>query len=408
MFFIDTSISWQQLFSHTKYHGKRASAEFVRFTPILLFWMASRYNFARYMINCIASIAKINTGMLKIHSVASGRWRRTIAGYCGALLLGTTTIYGQTATPSPADSIRQHYIDQMALRNPMMRQAGVVYEVQGQASLDTRFTSQGKLSTQSRVSRTTAFLNFPAWRRGQHVVSGGIQARYQTIALHDMIREDGSIALSDHHIQQTILGGNIMYTYLDSLRHKPIIYNITTSTMVNPETGQIRLNVSGIAMLSLIQRPQTTLSVGLLVLTDPTSPLPVLPILQFRHHFTAWKTELFLDITRVAMRKTIGKQHWLWLSNDLMGQSWLIQQSASTYPSRMLYTALELKTNITYEQQLNRKTILSVTGGVTSLVNARLRDTFPGTTIYANNTQTATPYFQIGISFLPFWHLNKR
>ncbi len=227
----------------------------------------------------------------------------------------TAQQYLNEKTKHAMDSIKAEYLDIAALKNPILRQAGVSFETLGGGQTTSKLYGQPLLRGRSQVSRLTAFFNVPVAQIGKTLVSTSFGARRQTIDLYDVESYDLALPVSNMRVDKTVINASISVTHIDSLFNKPVVYSITATAVADPESWQRRLVFSGVISLTVKQTRNTSLSVGLLGLIDPTSVIPVLPFVRYYHKFNAQGTEIFFDPTRIALRKELAPKHFLWVGN---------------------------------------------------------------------------------------------
>lgn len=315
-----------------------------------------------------------------------------------------------TAQPYPnekmkraMDSVKAAYLDIAALKNPVLRQAGVSFETLGGGRINSRLYGQPLLRGRSQVSRLTAFFNVPVAQIGKTLVSAGFGARRQTMDLYDVESYDPALPVSNMRVHKTVINASISLTHLDSIFDKPVVYSITATAVADPESWQRRLVFSGVISLTVKQTRNTSLSVGLLGLIDPTSVIPVLPFVRYYHKFNAQGTEIFFDPTRIALRKELTSKHFLWIGNYIGSNLSLFKVDYDKIPHKSSFITLDLKSGLTYEYRLTRKTVLSIGGGLNTTMSSKVLKQNENRNPFIKNRQNIVPYAQVSVSCLPFW-----
>lgn len=322
-----------------------------------------------------------------------------------AVVLATLHGYGQQLPAEKMkramDSIKAAYIDIAALKMPIIRQAGVTLETFGSGSIRSRLNGNPLFKGKTQTTRVSAWFNVPVAHIGKTLISANFGARHQIIDLYDVENFDPTVPVANGDIKKTMLSTSVNATRLDSLFGKMAAYSLSASIVADPDTWQYRLVFSGLFSLTIKQTPTTSLSIGALVLTDPTAPIPVIPYIRYSHRFKG--SELFIDPSRIALRKELNARNFLWISNDIGGNMAMFKFKNDRVPSKSIYTTLELKSGLTYEYRLTKKTIVTLGGGIVSTLNSRFLEQNKSREPFIKNKQAIVPYAQIGISCLPFW-----
>jgi hypothetical protein len=301
------------------------------------------------------------------------------------------------------DSVKAAYLDIAALKNPVLRQAGVSYEVQGSGRISSRLYDSPYFRGRLQATRVTAFFNVPIAHFGRNILSAGFAGRQQHVNVHDVESLNPSYPVTDMSYDKYTVSSSFSLTRLDTLFHRPAIFSASAAVLTDPETWQYRFIFTGLVAVTLKQTPTTSFSAGLLLLLDPTAPLPVIPFIRYYHKFTEPRLELFFDPSRVALRKELSPKHFLWLSNDIGGNVALFEIDHDNLPRKSIYTTLELKSGLTYEYRMTRKLVLSISGGVSTTATSKILEENKNSDPYVKNKQNMVPYLQAGISCLPFW-----
>lgn len=301
------------------------------------------------------------------------------------------------------DSIKSVYIDMAALRNPIMRQAGISFDALGEGRFTSKLNGNPLFKSRMRTSRATAWFNVPIARIGKNNITSTFAGRRQTMKLSQVESYDPSVPVENMELHKNIISASLTATRIDSLFNRPVVYSATATAVADPETWQKRLVFTGVFLITIKQKPNTSLSVGVIGLLDPSAPFPIIPVIRYYHRFTTPKVELFFDPSRIALRKELSSKNFLWLSNDISTNFAMFDVVNDRIPRKSLYTTLELKSGLIYEHRLTKKVLLNINGGICSTLTSKLTEQNRNTDPFIKNKQTAVPYIQFGISCLPFW-----
>jgi len=316
-------------------------------------------------------------------------------------------VFGQSVhnakTKHASDSIREKHLDGLAWKNPILRQAGISTEVLAPGNITSDLYDHSFMKGTYKAWRTNAYFTVPIVRRGRNIFSATVAAGYQSMELYDVTSYDPSVPVSTNQVHNTLLTTVLSYTHIDSLFHRPVVYSLSATGLVNPETGQYRYGFAGVMTLALVQTKRSTLSVGLMVIHDPSVSVPVIPFISYYHKFRSPRLEFFLDPSRIALRKELNARNSIALSNNIGGNLSLFKFQTATLPGQQAFSTLEMKSGLIYEHLLTRKMVVSLSGGVSSTLASKVLEESKFTDPFIKNTQAMVPYVKMGISFLPFW-----
>ena len=183
------------------------------------------------------------------------------------------------------DSIRAKYLDSLAFKNFSLRQAGVATEVFGEGQIKSDLKGAPFYEGTYQIVRTNAFFNVPILRLRKNTISAGFAVSHQSMSIKQVTSYDPSFPLEDIQTHNTLLDTSIKFLRVDSLFKKPVVYSVTSTALVEPSTGVTQIAASGLVSIALKKTPNTTFSVGLIGLIDPSAPLPIIPFISYFHRF---------------------------------------------------------------------------------------------------------------------------
>lgn len=301
------------------------------------------------------------------------------------------------------DSIKSVYIDMAALRNPALRQASISYETFGSGRITSKLRDQPFIQGRLQTSRITTHFNVPIMHIKRNIIAATVTARKQTTDLYDVENYNPDLQIAETKFDKSTISLMLSGTRLDTLFHRPAVLSATFSAVADPESWQHRFVFTGLMALTLKQTKQTSVTAGLLVLLDPSAPLPLIPFVSYYHKFDGERGELFLDPSRLSFRKQLAQRHFLWVSNNIGSNLMMFDVKKELIPRESVYTTLELKSGLTYEYQFTRKTVLTVSGGALSTLTSKMLKQNENSDPFIKSTHRIVPYAQVSISCLPFW-----
>lgn len=265
---------------------------------------------------------------------------------------------------------------------------------------DQDFT-KGTINSQQAIdfSANIPLFNFKKWK-----ISTSANYRNYQFEFDDV--ENISDDISDVQKQTSdfnYFAISLNSTFYGSLFKKPLIYN--GSIIVDgSDKGIERLKGFVSASLPLKQTEYATITVGLLAIIDPTSQIPIAPIITYNQKFknSNWEFDVILP-QRVSFVKPVGNKSRLTIGSFFGSDGFYVNINEPYLPDTYSYNQLKIDGGIIYEYIVGKNLIATVQGGARKFISNRLTE--KGTQnkdyIYKNN-QEITGYFNVGISFNPF------
>ncbi len=310
------------------------------------------------------------------------------------------------AQQSKDDSLRLMHDNmtlQAALRYPALRLAVVQVETIG----GTHYTStlQGKdfLNGTIRPERTVkAVFNVPVYTSRRQELSVIAAYNEQENALTNTVSQIPQYRIADgeYHLQNLSLGLN--YRRKDSLFTKPVVWGGTVITNFSLQSSYTRTIGLIYGIIPLKTTPTTRIYAGLVVSTDPSSLIPVIPTFSYWHKFAGSPWEISIDLpTRALVRRPVFSKGLLSLGTELAQNNLIRKIDQAPFQGGFAFKDLDLKNGFTLEYPILRKVLIGCGGGLLYTATYRIQD--PGK---SNNNylvgikRNPGPYFNISISLL--------
>ncbi|MEO6547984.1 MAG: hypothetical protein ABIN94_08280 [Ferruginibacter sp.] len=298
--------------------------------------------------------------------------------------------------------MKAHYMDSLAWNIPILRQAGLSTEVFAPGNIKSNLKGNSFFEGKYQTVRTNAYFNVPILHVKKNILSGGVGVSHQTMHLYNVTSYDPSLPLGTLQSHNTLAGASLTFTHVDSLFKHPVVYSVSVNGLIDPVTGQYRLAASGVMSLTIRRTQNTTISLGLIALLDPTAPAPVIPFISYYHRFKHGLS-FFLDPSAIALRKELNAKNSISLSNNISGNISLFKRDIVNLPINQVYSTFEMKSGLIYERLLTSKTVFSIGTGISTTFTSKVSGDNNKNNSFIKNTQSMVPYIKIGISFLPFW-----
>lgn len=290
-----------------------------------------------------------------------------------------------------------------ALRFPLLRQGGVSKEFMGSKQVKSDLYGNPLAESDVNISRIRANFNLPVYSKGRNVIGASVGLVQQRIELNNTKSFNSEFPVNDQVIDKTTINLAAFFSTTMNVFNKPLTLSANVAGLTDQMFSTFRLNFIGVATMGLKRTATTAYSVGLIVLADPSSPVPIFPYFNYWHKFDN-NVELFFELpTRLALRKQLTKRAALSLGSELSGTTAFLNLKDSSLPQKNLFATLDLKTGPGFEYLVSKSIILGVSGGLFSTVNSRIYERSAKSDDYfISNKMGTTPYINFSISILPF------
>lgn len=327
-----------------------------------------------------------------------------------ALIIGTfiTTAVAQTkeeiATKRKIDSLTLEGLSAYAVRYPQLRQGSVAVDFIGNTNVKGQFKGQDLYEGEMNITRIRSMFNVPISHWGKNTITGTIgyqQQRMQTTAIKSF---NPAFSTTDIDITKRTVSLTANFSRSDSVFNHPIFYSVGVSGITDELSSIKRVNYLGVITVPIKRTQFTSLSVGAVVILDPSAVTPVITVVSYWHKFKTSALELFVDIpSRIALRKQLSSKSWASIGTELGGSLQFFDLNQPSLPQNSIYSYAELRSGATFEYQATKKLILGVNGGMFNTFSTRMfdRNDKPKDYFYKGSNGTS-PYVSFSVSFLPF------
>lgn len=283
-----------------------------------------------------------------------------------------------------------------------------VFDLQYQQYLPTDFDSElfdapfekGEIQNHYRFS---ASANLPIIMKPRWNITTSLRYRYEAFELNNVAnRLDNSIPAYNEKLNYHYLFGALSFTYFSKLFKKPFIYN---ASVIVDGTEKDAERIKGFfgATLILKKNKRTTIGVGLIVLVDPTSPVPATPTFIWEHHFkdSPWMLDFILP-QRLMFKRDLFKDGRLSLGTELNTNGFYTYINQPGFAKVYDYRVLEINSGLTYEHSFSNSIVASFRTGLANVFNSRVSERGKNTNDYIfSSKQDGAGYFSLGFSFNP-------
>lgn len=323
------------------------------------------------------------------------------------MLLCSAGSYAQNmfsmASQHPADTNRSEAHEQ-AIRFPSLRQAAVTVDLFGSGNFDSKLNDKDFANGKSRNARISSYFTVPISSWDGNVIGATI---YHTENFFDVREVDNQLSdpkVNTGNTSKSTLGLSLNFSRTDAIFHIPVIYSAVFTGISDDLSTIRRFNFNGSVSFPLKHTADTYLSIGALVLIDPSAPLPVLPVVNYFQKLNSHGLQLAVDLPQGAsIRQSLSRKAWVYLGTNYNTYASFYRSGDASLPGRFSYNTIEFKSGPGFEYLLGKYVILGVNGGVNSTVSARAFAKGSSYDDYFIKTANkATPYGEFRISLLPF------
>ncbi|WP_291142090.1 hypothetical protein [Flavobacterium sp. UBA7680] len=292
---------------------------------------------------------------------------------------------------------------ELAIRYPALRQFGVSASSFGYSDFDSKLDDQDFANGKIKTERITTFFNSPAIQWSGNSLSATVFYTYTAIELKDITNFTDSQLMPLTSDRNTI-DVAVNYSRSDRIFNHPIIYSLVARGISDNLNSVKRFNFNGSFTLPIKKTENSSFSVGLLVLIDPSSPIPVEPIINYYHKFLSSGLELIVDIpTGINLKKEVARNAWVILGSNQSSFSTFYNRRNNLLDGKVSYNTIELKSGAVFEYLFAKNIMLNVGGGINNYFSSRL---FKDGEHYSNasftSDNTSAGYVNAGISLLSF------
>jgi hypothetical protein len=304
----------------------------------------------------------------------------------------------------PADTLRSEAAEQ-AIRYPSLRQASVTADLFGSGHFDSQLDEKDFASGESRNARISSYFNAPITSWSGNVISVTIYHNEQFFNILEVDNQLPDPQVNMVNISKSTLGLSLNFSRTDAVFHTPVIYSAVFTGISDDLKTVKRFNFNGSVSFPLKRTSDVYLSLGVLVLIDPSAPFPVLPIVNYFRKLNGHGLQLILDFPQGAsLKQSLSRNAWIYVGAAANTYASFYESGDPALPGRFSLNTTEVKSGPGFEYLFGKYVMLGVSGGVNSVVSATVfakgsnyNDAFIKT------THKPTPYGEVRISFLPFW-----
>ncbi|MGS2741818.1 hypothetical protein [Sinomicrobium sp. M5D2P17] len=293
---------------------------------------------------------------------------------------------------------------ELAIRYPDLRQFNVAVSSFDYSDFDAKSDDNRFAGGRIKTERISSFFNTPAVKWKGNSLSATVGYTHTSTELKDITNELPEVQLMPLTADKSTIDVALNYSRSDSIFNHPIIYSLVARGITDGLNSIRRFNFNGSFSLPLKRTENTTFSVGLLVLIDPSSPIPVEPIVNYYHKFASSGIELIVDLPRgINLKKQIAGNAWVIIGSDQHSYTTFYDRHNAFLDGKVSYNTIELKSGAAFEYLFAKNIMLSLGGGFNSFLSSRLfKDGEDYSSASIKSTNKSVPYVNLSLSLLSF------
>jgi hypothetical protein len=306
----------------------------------------------------------------------------------------------------PADTGRSEEHEQ-AIRFPSLRQAAVGIDFFGSSHYVSKLNGKDFVSGDARKARLNSFFTIPIAKWDGNAISATV---YHTENFFDVRSANNQLAepqVMTGSRSKGTLGLSLNFSRIDLLFNRPVIYSaIFTGISDNDNLSTVRrFNFNGAISFPIVHTADRYLSLGLLVAIDPSSPTPVVPLINYFQRLNNHGLQLAIDLPQgVSIRQALSRNSWIYFaSNDRSYATFYKGSNVTALSDKYSYNTIELQTGPGFEYLIGKYVILGISGGLNN--NLSGRGLLKGKSYndpFIKTTYKSSAYGEFRISLLPF------
>lgn len=310
------------------------------------------------------------------------------------LLLGISTSFPFFAYAQTKDTISAVKQQNYPLEKPFTLQYDRINNTEYTTrNRDGQILNEGK----AQISRFRAYGSFKIYQQAKFTLSTGLLYTHENITNYTGNISENSLAKNTFNTNDVDVMVNGFYR--STLWNKPVIHNASV-IIASPNVFDIK---KVFAMVSssvvFVKGPQTRYTLGLALALDPSTIIPVLPLVTYWHRFDnpLWELDVVLP-QKVALRRADFLKGWFTIGTELYGNGFFAAESKNLR-GNYEYRYTELYSGVGYERLVG-KLLIGAHTGFRSTIQGRMLKVYNRNNDYLFDTKNNTvPYLNLNVSF---------
>jgi hypothetical protein len=302
------------------------------------------------------------------------------------------------------DSLTLVALSDYATRYPILRQGFFATDILGSRSVTGQLNGKDLYEGKMNITRIRSLFNIPVTQWGKNALTATVSYQQTHFETDDIKSYNAQFPATDRSVNKTTVGLTVSYSRSDSIFNHPISYSGSVSGLTDGFSSVKKVNYLGTVTVPIKRTAYSALSVGLVVIVDPSALAPVIPVVSYWRKFKGSDLDLYVDLPqRVVLRKQLSKKSWAFVGSELGGSISFFNLNQPGLPQNDIFSSVDIRTGATFEYQATKKLVLGVNGGLYTMTSARLFDhTDKPSDYFFRINNGSVPYISFSVSFLPF------
>ena len=307
-----------------------------------------------------------------------------------------------------SDSLKSIAKEHAALLYPRIRQFSITHEENGFGHIHSKSDGDELFEGNFRSASTKINMNIPVWERRNSSFIASLGAIHQFYELRDVRNFGLEGRVNDNKIYMPMFSTGLSYMRSQPVFGKPVTLVASARGIFNPSLSRSQFTFTGLATYPFIQKKNTRLSAGLVLVLDPASPVPAFLMVSYFRKFQKSDIDLMLDLPyRLALRKQMNSKISMTFFNEMFGSNSFFDFSnplPQAATEKLTLSSMEIKSGLMAEYRISKNAVISLSGGMNYMVNTRIgKSNSRPDDYFLKNKHQPVPYAQVGFSLLPFW-----
>lgn len=266
------------------------------------------------------------------------------------------------------------------------------------------YNKRGEMQEQGEVSGSRFKINgaIPIYKKDRLSLTAGVLYTRQSINHYKKV-DDINNQYQKNETKYTDFDALLSATYVGKLWNKMLITNGTVIMGSTNFFGIKKINALVTSSLMIKASASTISTLGLSVILDKSSLVPVIPVYTYWHKFSAsdWEIDAVLP-QRLILRRSGVLNGWLSAGTEIRNDSFFLklEEDGLNRGGNYEWISNEIFSNIGYEHLLGKNFLLGVKGGFRNTLTTRLIRVNDKYDDYRAKTKIASTFFNMSLSFV--------
>jgi len=302
------------------------------------------------------------------------------------------------------DSIKMAMLSDYATRYPTLRQGAFATDIISGRTVTGELNGKDLYEGKMNVTRIRSNFNIPVAQWGKNTISGTLSYQQIHLETKEITSFNPAFSTADRSANKSAVGLTATFSRTDPIFNIPVSYSGSLSGLTDEFSSIKRINYLGTVSIPVSRSKYSSLTLGAVLILDPSAVAPFIPIISYWHKFQASDLDLYVDLPqRIVLRKQLSKRSWATVGSELGGNIYFFDLNQPAFPQNNIFSTIDVRTGATFEYLVTKKLVLGVSGGLYTAASSRMFDHNDKPDDYFFRTSNGSaPYISFSVSFLPF------